>query len=54
MYVYIHIHMYAVSGTLNKLNFQIFKLSNICFFKLSNFYISKLPYFQNGFEYMRL
>ena len=40
-----------VSGTLNNSNFQIFKFSNICIFKLPYIQTSVLS---NGFEYMRL
>ena len=39
-----------VSGSLNNLNFQIFQLLKIRIFKLSNLYISKLPYFQPGLD----
>ena len=43
-----------VNGTLNNL---IFKLSNICIFRLSNLYISKRPYVQTGlniWDYSRM
>ena len=35
-----------VRGTLNNSNFQIFKFSNICIFKLSNFHLPNFRTFK--------